>query len=128
MQSPFERYHEYYQITDEMFEFIDKYFSGFYGTLQLILMIVLIFAFGCALIFMGLQILYKLADNKRYSDKKMQLSFILLISSALIGGGYGLVLYKYIGEMMSLEKIIEESGYEYEAEPDYIPPEDTVWE
>ena len=128
MQSPLERYHEYYKFTDEMLEFIDKYFSGFYGTLQLILMIVLVFAFGFALIFIGLQILYKLADNRRYSSKKMQLGFVLLITSTLVGGGYGFVLYKHVGKIMSLEHIIEESGYEGESVPDYIPPEDTVWE
>lgn len=122
MASPLERYPEYFSLSSETEGFINTYFGGFYGMLSLILICIVILGFGLSLILIGLQVMYKLTSSKRYSAKKTQVAFAILIASAIIGGGQGFVIYRSFSQMLSVSEIMKASGNEVDDTSEYIPP------
>jgi len=129
MTSPFDRYQEYFQLTGEVADYVKDNFSGFFGALTVILGLLTVIGIGFGLVWIIQQTSHKLHENGKYSKKKMQVAVTILVVSILVASGYSIIIYRFIHHTINVETIIEGSGYEPMIEdPDYIPPEDTVWE
>ncbi len=110
MISPLKRFSEYFEVTDAQAEFVNTYFSGFFNMLAMCMMVVAILCAVISLFFMVAQLIHRLNGSTKYSGKKVQVAFVLLIVSLLICTGYGIKLYRGYAEIVNFQNMLENSG------------------